>query len=285
MANHDREREDPIFDGGEDDEENEGSHLPVVIIIASLVLLAFGGVVWLAYNQGLARGRGDVPVRTASSQTAKSEDNGIKIFQQRAASNDEEEKAAAPVEQPKVNSPQPQPVPVATQRNPEPAPIGAPQSAPAPVAAPAPQTAKPVLRPTSAPPSAPAVTQPQVATRAPAQLGGLNAPASSGPVVQPPKAAPMKPEAAKAAPPRAAGGYLLQIGAFKSDAEARTAWKSYQSKHSTLLNGFGPDVLRVDLGEKGTWYRLRIASFSDKDAASALCDRLKAQGGACFLAK
>jgi cell division protein FtsN len=80
------------------------------------------------------------------------------------------------------------------------------------------------------------------------------------------------------------GSYLLQIGAYKSEGEAMSAWKTYQSKHATLLSGFGPDVQKADLGEKGTWYRLRIASFADKDAAAALCDRLKAQNANCFLA-
>ena len=44
-------------------------------------------------------------------------------------------------------------------------------------------------------------------------------------------------------------------------------------------------LVKADLGAKGTWYRLRIAGFSDKDVASALCDRLKADGGGCFLGK
>ena len=89
-ANHDNERD---YDGGPDDDENEGSHLPVVIIIAVIVLAAFGGVVWLAYNQGVARGRNDVPVHVATA--SKADDSGIKVYQQSAGPD--EEKAAAPV--------------------------------------------------------------------------------------------------------------------------------------------------------------------------------------------
>jgi cell division protein FtsN len=108
------------------------------------------------------------------------------------------------------------------------------------------------------------------ATAAPRQLG---APAS-------PKIA----VAAPAAKP-SAGGYVLQIGAYKSQADADTAWKTYKAKHAALLAGYSSDVQRADLGDKGTWYRLRIAGFSDKDVASALCDRLKADNGGCFLGK
>ena len=81
------------------------------------------------------------------------------------------------------------------------------------------------------------------------------------------------------------GGYVLQIGAYKSQADADAAFKVYKAKHASLLAGYGPNVQKVDLGEKGTWYRLRIAGFADKDVAAATCDRLKADGGACIPGK
>jgi cell division protein FtsN len=83
----------------------------------------------------------------------------------------------------------------------------------------------------------------------------------------------------------ASGAYVLQIGAYKSQAEADGAWNTYKAKHAALLAGYSPNVAQADLGDKGTWYRLRIAGFSSKDVASALCDRLKADGGGCFLGK
>ena len=83
----------------------------------------------------------------------------------------------------------------------------------------------------------------------------------------------------------ASGAYVLQIGAYKSQADADAAWKTYKAKHAALLAGYSPDVQQADLGDKGTWYRLRIAGFPSKDVASALCDRLKADGGGCFLGK
>ena len=63
MANYERDTHEPddvrVFDGGEDEEDVEGSRLPLVIVISLLVLAAFGGVVWLAYNNGVARGRAE----------------------------------------------------------------------------------------------------------------------------------------------------------------------------------------------------------------------------------
>jgi cell division protein FtsN len=87
------------------------------------------------------------------------------------------------------------------------------------------------------------------------------------------------PAAAKSA---VAGGYVLQIGAYKSQADADAAWKVYKAKHAALLSAYSDDVQQADLGERGTWYRLRISGFADKDMATSLCDRLKADGGACI---
>ncbi|MFO1249020.1 MAG: SPOR domain-containing protein [Alphaproteobacteria bacterium] len=89
-----------------------------------------------------------------------------------------------------------------------------------------------------------------------------------------------------AAAPASGGGVVLQIGAYKSRADADTAWKALQGQaHSALLSGYSDDVQQADLGEKGTWYRLRIGGLSNREVASALCDRLKADGGACILGK
>jgi cell division protein FtsN len=122
----------------------------------------------------------------------------------------------------------------------------------------APQAAKPVAPP------------PAHASAPPARLG---APAA-------------QPEAPKTAAAAAAhGAYILQIGAYKSEADAGQAWKTYKARHAALLAGYGPNIQRADLGAKGVWYRLRIAGFASKDAAIAVCGRLKADGGSCFLGR
>ena len=50
-----------VFDEDEQEIHEERSPLPLLIVIALLVLAAFAGVVWLAYTQGVQRGRQDVP--------------------------------------------------------------------------------------------------------------------------------------------------------------------------------------------------------------------------------
>jgi cell division protein FtsN len=122
----------------------------------------------------------------------------------------------------------------------------------------------------------------------PAAKGPAMKPAAapvSGPATGAPRQLAAIPQAA-ASPPAAAGSaYLLQIGAYKSQADAEGAWKTYKAKHAALLSGYSDNIQQVQLGEKGTWYRLRIGGFSDREVATALCDRLKADGGACILGR
>ena len=261
MAKYERDTHEPDdvrpFDGG-DDEEEGGSHLPVVIVISLLVLAAFGGVVWLAYNNGVARGRADVPATLAAAPKeppAVAPGSGappakqIKIYQQQAGSEEDagQQVAAAPPAQ------LPPPPPALRSR---------------PVEA-KPMVQTPPARETVAPKPAP-VTQ------------------TTLPPAATPAAAPAKQPAAtpaKTAAPAAGGAYMLQIGAYKSQSDADAAWKTYQAKHAALLSGYGPDVQKADLGAKGVWYRLRVGSFADKGAAAAMCDRLKAEGAVCFPAK
>ena len=302
-ANQDHERDERVFDGGEDDDGDEGSHLPVVIIIAILVLAAFGGVVWLAYNQGVARGRTDVPVRVASTQPAKT-DSGIKVFQQRAGA--EEDGSAQP---PAAAAPAPAPVQPPVAQPAAPAQIQAPPAQAVPVQAPPPaKIAAPTTvaqAPTLQQPPAekpkpqqmaaakPVPQEPQTATKPPAALGVAHT--APAPKVEPLKPATLKPaDTAKPAAtakvdapakPAVSGSYLLQIGAYKSDEEARAAWKADAGKHATLLNGFGPDVQRFEKPDGSIWYRLRFGACADRGTATALCERLKAQGRDCLVVK
>jgi len=258
-----------VFDGAEDDEDDaEGSRLPLVIVLALVVLCAFAGVVWLAYTQGVARGRTETPVlaaapgpeRVAPTNPGGAEVpyQGFKIYEQPAP---EDEGDTAP---PPAAKPVPPPAPVAQT----------PAPPPAATAKPAPP---PATRPTAAPP-------PMATAQAPAATGAPRVLPGAASTTTPPPQAAAPPATAKPAAP-AGGGYVLQIGAFKSQAEADAAWRAYRARHAALLAGYGPDVQRADLGEKGVWYRLRIAGFADRDVAASLCERLKADSGACFLGR
>lgn len=120
----------------------------------------------------------------------------------------------------------------------------------------------------------------QVATTAPTATPPP-APASASAAANP-AATSASPAATAAA--KSSGGFVLQIGAYKSEAEAMASWRAYKSAHPAAAS-YAPDVRQVELPGKGTWYRLRIGSFAGPAEANALCAKLKAGGGSCFPAK
>ena len=259
-TNYEPSDEIRVFSGGEDDEDVEGSRLPLLIVIALLVLAAFGGVVWLAYQRGVQQGHTEVPrVIAAEPGPAKvpptsvggtpTPYTGLKIYQQPAPANDESDAASVA---PTPNQP--------------------PAAKPVPSTAAAAPTVRPTINDQAKP--TPTMTKPAPAKPAPAAVA-----IESKPVLLP---APQS--AAPAVTPAATGGSLLQIGSYKSEADANAAWAAYKAKHGSLLAGLSSDVKQVDLGAKGTWYRLRIVA-GDKIAALTLCDKLKAEGAACIPSK
>jgi len=291
-----------VFDGTEDDMDEEGSRLPLLIVIALLVLAAFAGVVYLAYTEGVQKGRLDQPrVITAQPGPAKvaptdaggtvTPYKGLKIYEQPAPTDEEaadEDSAPPPPTEvsPAKNA-------AAATATPTPAPTASAQTKPVPNPTLAANAAAATPKPTTAPkPTAtttavkpPATSNTQVATAAPRTLVPETKPVAAKPTPVEAKAQPavVAPTPTPAAASTSAGGsYVLQIGAYKSEAEANAAFAALKGKNGALMSGFSPNIKQVDLGGKGIWYRLRVGSFADKDAAAALCQRL---GGGCFPAK
>jgi len=62
-------------------------------------------------------------------------------------------------------------------------------------------------------------------------------------------------------PPRDLGAYTVQIGASPDRAEA------LRLENRARAAGYKPYSVEAHLGAKGTWYRVRVGSFPDKDRA------------------
>lgn len=118
---------------------------------------------------------------------------------------------------------------------------------------------------------------PNRSTQAPldltAQAGRAAAPAA--PAAQAPA-----PAATDASIP--SGAYIVQVSSQRTEDQAQAAFSDLQRRYGSVLGGVTPVIQRADLGDRGTFYRVRIPAGSRDDAIS-LCERLKSAGGDCFV--
>jgi hypothetical protein len=139
------------------------------------------------------------------------------------------------------------------------------------------------------PPAAAAATgaRPPAASRAaapPAAAG--NAPMALTPQAPPSVAAvdtthPAPP--AKTAPP-SGGGWIVQISAQKTEAEAQATFRTAQAKYSALADQ-QPLIRKKDYGERGVFYATQVGPFPQREEANRLCETLKSAGATCFIQK
>ncbi len=242
-------KEDSIYAPPQDPEgfdarlDEDENRGPMLLVVAIAVLLALAAVVYTAYHQGLRKGGRDA----APHVTAP--DGSLKV-------------------RPKESHGKPTP----NLDNKAYEPLDDIKTAPTTSVKTAPLPEEPLPRSTPSP----AVTQKRPVAAPPP------------PVRAKPKPAPVKPKPApvkaKPAPVQArTGKYMVQIASFRSKQQALTAWRALRAKMPNLLGGKAADVQRADLGSKGVYYRLRAASFADRNAASAFCTALKKNGQNCLV--
>jgi D-alanyl-D-alanine carboxypeptidase len=178
------------------------------------------------------------------------------------------------------------------------APVQAASLAPMPNLVPAPGS---LPQPAAAPPVRAAAQLPEppntvvvASTEAPAIAG---APKTEPAKPEPPKAEHSKPESAKPEPAkpalasaepspaqiRAHGGWLIQIGAFEGEDEAKEHLIDARQKVPAMLAAADPFTERVQKGAKAL-YRARFAGF-DRAMAEAACKQLKRSDIACMTVK
>ncbi len=269
-------------DAGSEDgagKKRRGRLLPVLLVV--LVLAGFTGLVWYAYTWGIGGfAPQELPLIQAEPGPVKSRPEspgGLEVpHQDKLVLNEiqpdpekpQVERLLPPPEIPKP--PQPVTAPetaTAPETRSPPAPPAPPATAltePPPAAEPAPETESP--------------PEPSAAERAPTPPP--EAEEKPVPEATPPK--PAEPAQTAAVPP--AGAYVVQLASLKERAGVEPAWARLQKSFPSLLGDRQLSVQRVDLGSRGTFYRVRAGFFPDRAAADELCARLKAKKQDCFVA-
>jgi hypothetical protein len=178
--------------------------------------------------------------------------------------------AAAAAPSRAANAAQESPAPETSQRT------VPPRSAPA-ARTPAPQAAAGKTPLSLAPEANANAARPPVAVR----NAGSRDTGMSPPAVAPSRQASVTPNPATNS---ARGGrFYVQVTSQRSQTDAEAAFRSVQSKFSSVLASQPHIIQRADLGNKGIYFRALVGPFNSRDGAVQLCTSLKSAGGDCLV--
>ncbi len=235
---------------------------PVTLIVSVLLLILVGGAVVYMYRTGarspsgapepLGAPLGDVRAPPPPETRNPDPSAGLSI-----SKDDPNAGAATPTLAPPPEQPLTQAPPPAADSK------GFPSALPPPPAPP--NTASQSTAPR------PAAKTPEKADAKPDAIDALIADAAKPKTPKPPKAV-----------AATSGPVLVQIGAFSSESLADQEWSKAAAIAPGAMAGKGKRVVPL-IKDGATLYRTSITGFATRDQAVALCDRLQAAGGSCFV--
>ena len=240
----------------------------LTFMVSIAAIASFGSVVWWAHSQDVkAGGKGLEPLvvqaPTTPSRMKPENAGGMVPPNQDKEVYNRMAPGAVPIQPEKL-------LPAST--NPKLPPNGLP--APAAPKPPEPEASK---TPTPLQPAAPATgsgpTPPPTATDKPATVQSTD----------------VKPATTEAGPSIASlidnisgptGGWRVQVASVKNEDVAKSTWARLQSAHGDVMANLKMQAVRVDLGDKGVWYRVQAGPLDEKQAHS-ICSTLKGRKSDC----
>ncbi len=78
------------------------------------------------------------------------------------------------------------------------------------------------------------------------------------------------------------GGWRVQVASVKNEDVAKSTWARLQSAHGDVMANLRMQAVRVDLGDKGVWYRVQGGPLDEKQAHS-VCSTLKGRKTDCVV--
>ncbi|CAA7616989.1 SPOR domain-containing protein [Magnetospirillum sp. SS-4] len=275
------------YDFDADSRQAKAGHRLRGIVTITLAVVAVGAIVaaGLHFLGGRKGGGMGVPVIKADDRPIKvrpDDRGGMQVpnqdklvYERMEQGGEAEPKVERLLPQAEVPKAPPRPAPVveAPQRPTQPLPPK-PGEPPPPKAAPAPKVAAQSMEtPPPAPPAVAASAKPNPADQVitPAQV-------ASAP---PPPPVPAAPSPAKTA---TFGDYAVQLGAVRAQDLAEKEWLRIQKGNADLLGNLKPDIVKVELEGKGTYWRIRGVPLTEQ-AARQICAEMALRNQGCILVR
>ena len=304
---------------GDDGGRQRGGWRSNTAIVTALAV--FVGVLWYAYDWGMGQLQTvRLPVIVADTTPIKSRPEspgGIEVPNRDVAVLNDvvpdpekpqaerllpppEAPQMAPTGAPQAEAPQVEPVTKVEELLGPPLQTAAGPPSQMPVAEEAPLPAAPPAGPPAVPqvgPQVAAASPPEAAPERVLPEPVLPEPRAETLLAPEPPAPPRAPVAAPSAPAREpapqvaalpgakTGGFVVQLAALRAKDGARPAWARLQKAHPALLGQRELAIQKVDLGDRGIFYRVQAGFFADRAGARGLCTALKARGQDCLVVK
>lgn len=280
----------PPSDGYEtfDAREEEGRRGTFLLLVVVAVVAGFVAVVWSAFNQGVREANeapriiADVePYRTRPAEPGGEEtrDTGLAVYDRLTGESDGEDTVSPrPTPEEPIEEARPD-----TRESSRPAlrveTVGADETRDEAIevaenVTPRPAPQREIRQPDPEPPAA----------QAQAEAPAFERPPASEPATPEPETS----TAAETAPAFTAapsGAWVVQIASFRTTADAEAAWLAFRTRFIDIASGLAPDVATVEIPDRGTYHRLRIAAFATRDEAVAFCSALQGRGQDCLVAR
>jgi hypothetical protein len=81
--------------------------------------------------------------------------------------------------------------------------------------------------------------------------------------------------------PKTRPSQAVHLASYRSMKRAVQSWAKMKKAHKAVLGGLQHEISKVNLGKKGTYYRLKAGPFDSKRAAKSACGKLKRRRQFC----
>ena len=79
-------------------------------------------------------------------------------------------------------------------------------------------------------------------------------------------------------------GYRIQLASVRSEEQAQATWARMQKSNGDVLSSLTMRAIKVDLGDRGIYYRVQAGPLDEGGAQSA-CSKLKSRSVDCIVVK